>query len=140
MDFEGHVTTGLVSSTAVAAGAFFALEPLMAAHVFVASMIFSLYPDLDTGSISRRVLYLVFSVAMMILYAEGYPESAVGMLVLMIVPSFFKHRGFTHTIFGMILFVGIYYTSVGYCIGFEDLWPIAVGGAVGYSTHLLSDL
>ena len=140
MDFEGHVTTGLIASSAVAGGALFILEPVMAVHVFVASMIFSLYPDLDTGSISRRVLSLLFAAATVVLYREGFHESALGMLVLMIVPNFFKHRGFTHTIFGMIFFVGIYYTSVGYCIGFEDLWPIAVGGIVGYSTHLLSDL
>ena len=140
MDFNGHVSTGLLSSTSAAALTFFLLEPLMAVHIFVSSMIFSLYPDLDTGSISRRVLSLLFTVAMVTLFKEGYTESAIGILILMIAPNFFKHRGFTHTIFGMIFFVGVYYVSIGYCMGFEDIWPIAIGGVIGYSTHLISDV
>ena len=140
MDFNGHVTTGVITSSVAAGATAYFINPYISGHVFVASMIFSLYPDMDTGSISRRLLVLAFSIAMIILYTEGYIESSLGVLSLIIIPSLFKHRGFTHSFFGMLFFVGIYYTSVVYCIGFEEIWPIAVGGIVGYSTHLLSDL
>jgi inner membrane protein len=45
---------------------------------------------------------------------------------------FFSHRGFTHTVWGLLIFV----VATGYLTSRWD-WALALG--VGYLTHLVSD-
>ena len=139
MMFEKHLRAGVSTAIIPATLAYYYIDIKLALASFIASVLFSLYPDLDTGSVSRRGISIFLSAVTVTLYQYGYSESAIGILALLIVPNFFKHRGFTHTILGMIVFVGVFYISAGYCIGFEGLWPLGIAGVIGYLTHLILD-
>ncbi len=88
---------------------------------------------LKYASVSDELLFIALVIIGVFLPDVDHPESKINnsLKVTKIIPFFFSHRGFFHSIFAALLvFAGLWYW-VGFIYGF--------GLFVGYLSHLLSD-
>lgn len=109
--------------------------------LFIVSMLFSLWPDIDTNSRGQDIFFAFAFGLDIILISFGYLEAAAYLGLLAMTPIVGKHRGWTHTKLAM-LSVPLPVVVVTY---FYDpaVLPTALlvyGAAVaGYFSHLLLD-
>jgi len=141
MNYEEHAVGGLVSATIVTTGvAYYTRNIVLSVISFVMTLFMSLYPDMDTGSKSRRYITLlgVLSIGYLVYTGSGYLLEAIYISSLLIIPGLFKHRGFTHTLlFGGIISYFIYYISSTF-IDASYIYFI-IPGVIGELTHLILD-
>ena len=139
MKYEQHITGGMITSIfSVAFSAYRSgLEQLWL--ICLTSIVFSLFPDMDTGSKSRRLLMLISLPVFIYLFHNGYDTSGYTLLSLTILSTAFKHRGFTHSLLGMVIFGGMYVHVIDTSIGMIDPINYAVAISIGYLTHLILD-
>jgi len=137
--YEGHISAG--TATSMIPVAFSAvhngLDQLWL--VFLTSVIFSLYPDMDTGSKSRRFIVIVSIVPAAYFVNKDMTNSLIALALLIIIPTAFKHRGFVHSIFGMITFGVIYLFMLNKLPYNEDTIVYSLAIITGYLTHLTLD-
>lgn len=142
-DFAGHFISG------VAVGAISGLTTVFVcdfmpfyqyALPIFAGIVGALTPDMDIKSKSSQVLYALFAIAAIYLFCIGRTDYAFYTMLYAIIPQFFKHRGFIHSIiFGLISTAGVFGIMI-YNIGNEKLsLLVAASYFVGFLVHLLLD-
>lgn len=111
------------------------------AALFIVSILFGLWPDVDTNSKGQDIFFALAFSADVILIATGRLEAAAYLGLLGMTPILGKHRGWTHSKIAMLL-VPLPIVLVPYANKSEIL-PTALlvyGAAVaGYFSHLLFD-
>ena len=136
-DFKGHFTGGVVASGVV--GAATHDSPMMLGAVLV-TMFMSLYPDIDIKSTSSKIVNAVLLAVAGWGLSIGNVAIVVVALVMMLVPLFTKHRGYSHNWGGGVAIAGIlflYYST--FSLTFNQAMYIFIGALVGFATHLLLD-
>jgi len=124
MTFKTHITTSLLVSEAFIAITYpffknsFNLTDILI--FFIVVVFSSLFPDIDE---EKSTISKIF------------PGS-------FLIHKFFKHRGFTHNIFGISLFTYLFYMFNIYIIGLNsyDSLFFSLSFFLGYSMHLFGDL
>ncbi len=111
------------------------------AGLFIVSMLFALWPDIDTNSKGQDIFFGVAFILDVGLIVNGYIEAAAYFGLLAMTPIIGKHRGWTHTKLAMLL-VPLPIIAVTYLYR-PEVSSIAIlfyGAAVaGYFSHLLLD-
>lgn len=109
--------------------------------LFALTLLFGLWPDVDTDSKGRRVFYRLFLVADLVLILnELYMEAAYFGLFAML-PSIDHHRGWTHSWWAMLLVpaplvaLPFVYVPARPLVGL----PFYGAAVVGYFSHLYMD-
>lgn len=124
-----HDTSNLVSSAELLTG------------FFVVSILFGLFPDIDTNSKGQHIFYATAIAADIWLIYDGRMEAAAFLGLLAMTPIVGKHRGWTHSKLAMILVPSpIVILPYLYNSQFIDTALLVYGAAVvGYFSHLLFD-
>lgn len=105
----------------------------MLAKTHVAFGILAGLVTLKYATISNQILFIALVIIGVFLPDLDHPESTINntLKITKVIPLFFSHRGFFHSIFAAVLvFAGLWYW-LGFIYGF--------GLFVGYLSHLLSD-
>jgi hypothetical protein len=152
-NYKGHIAGGLGAGVAyVSALGFLPGELLektggvlhdwqMVAGLFVLSMLFGLWPDIDTNSKGQDIFFGAAFVIDVLLIANGLLEAAAYFGLICMFPVLGKHRGWTHSKLAMVL-VPAPIVLVPYLNDSSILatYLIFYGAAVaGYFSHLLLD-
>jgi len=152
-NYKGHIAGGLVVGAAYA-GAVQALpsninayasgilhDEQMLAGVLILSMLFALWPDIDTNSKGQDIFFGIAFIVDVLLIANGHIEAAAYFGLLAMFPILGKHRGWTHTVWAMLLVpLPIILVPYLYRSSTLDTMAIFYGAAViGYFSHLLLD-
>lgn len=152
-NYKGHIAGG-ITSCAIYTGAL-TLAPSdilaettgilsdwqMVVGLFVVSMLFALFPDIDTNSKGQNIFYGAALIADISLIASGRIEAAAYLGLLAMLPIVGKHRGWTHSKLAMLLIPApIFFIPY---LNNQDILSTAAlfyGAAVaGYFSHLLLD-
>lgn len=149
--YKGHISFAVVfglilivglGTTSLAKAMSLSLQLSTALGVLWLAVLFALFPDIDIKSAGQKLFYRLFFVLDIgLIIAEKYKESAL-LGLLIIIPILSRHRGWTHTIFAMlliplpILLLPMYYTKNYY--NTEGL-PFYLGAVAGYFSHLVAD-
>jgi membrane-bound metal-dependent hydrolase YbcI (DUF457 family) len=151
--YRGHIagatTGGIVYAGAVAA-AFnsqiddkpqFLAEPQLLAGLVVVSVLFGLWPDVDTNSRGQDIFYSLAFIADIVLIFTHRMEAAAILGLLAMTPILGKHRGWTHSLWAMLLVpAAVFAIPVLYRPDLLTLATLTYGaGVVGYFSHLLLD-
>jgi hypothetical protein len=111
------------------------------AAVFVLSILFALFPDIDTNSKGQNIFFGLALAVDILLIASGNIQAAAYLGLVAMLPVVGKHRGWTHSKLAMLL-VPLPMLIVPYLYS-SSMLPISViyyGAAVsGYFSHLLLD-
>lgn len=111
------------------------------AACLVLSILFALFPDVDTNSKGQNIFFGLALAVDIILIANGYIQAAAYLGLIAMLPVVGKHRGWTHSKLAMFL-VPLPIIAVPYLYN-EAMLPISIiyyGAAVaGYFSHLLFD-
>lgn len=152
-NWKGHIGGGIVLGAAyVAAVSYVPVErfaetagllhdwqALLA--VMVLSVLFALFPDIDTNSKGQNIFYGIALGFDVMLIASGNIQAAAYLGLIAMLPIVGKHRGWTHSKLAMLL-VPLPIVVVPYLYS-ESALPISLiyyGAAVtGYFSHLLLD-
>lgn len=111
------------------------------AAIFVLSMLFALFPDIDTNSKGQDIFYGLALVTDILLIVNGDIEAAAFLGLIAMAPIVGKHRGWTHSKIAMLL-VPVPLLIIPYLYNAAILPVAAVyyGACVaGYFSHLLLD-
>ncbi len=137
--YAGALTYVPVERFAEAAGLLQNWQALAA--VFVLSILFALFPDIDTNSKGQNIFFGLALAVDVALIASGNIQAAAYLGLVAMLPVVGKHRGWTHSKLAMLL-VPLPMVVVPYLYSPEML-PISIvyyGAAVsGYFSHLLFD-
>lgn len=152
-NWKGHVAGGVVLGVGYAAALSYVPVQVYAerihvlhdwqamAAILVLSVLFALFPDIDTNSKGQTIFYSLALVVDVLLIANGYMQAAAYLGLVALLPVVGKHRGWTHSKLAMIA-VPLPLLVVPYLYSARSL-PIAAiyyGAAVaGYFSHLLLD-
>jgi hypothetical protein len=108
---------------------------------FVVCYLGALFPDIDTGSRSRRIIYVIVLIADLVLIITRYFQWAAWLGFFGVFFSIFKHRGITHSWRAAILLplpllvVPILVTGRLIDIGI----PYYISAVFGIASHLILD-
>jgi len=148
--YRGHISTAIIFGILlVAALSYTSLasamsmqEKVMKGVVIVwLAVIFALFPDVDIKSKGQLLYYRLFFLLDLVLLVAGRFEEAALLGFLALIPIISKHRGWTHTLWAMVLIplpilAGPMYLSKTTTT--EGL-PYYLGAVAGYLSHLLAD-
>lgn len=111
------------------------------AAILVLSVLFALFPDIDTNSKGQNIFYGLALAADILLIWHGDIQAAAYLGLVAMLPVVGKHRGWTHSKLAMVL-VPLPILVIPYLHN-RAILPIALiyyGAAVaGYFSHLLLD-
>lgn len=111
------------------------------AALFVLSMLFALFPDVDTNSKGQDIFVGLAFVVDVLLILDGNIQAAAYLGLIAMLPIISHHRGWTHSKLAMVL-VPLPLLVVPYLHN-DNILPISIvyyGAAVaGYFSHLLLD-
>ena len=152
-NYKGHVIGGVALGAAyVAAMSYVPIEHLAEASgllhdwqalaaIFVISVLFALFPDIDTNSKGQNIFFGLALAMDVLLIASGNIQAAAYLGLIAMLPVVGKHRGWTHSKLAMLL-VPLPIVVVPYLYN-DNILPISLiyyGAAVaGYFSHLLLD-
>lgn len=152
-NYRGHIIGGLGAGAVYAAALSWAPVERYAesagllsdwqalAALFVLSILFALFPDVDTNSKGQDIFYWIAFVVNIILIVNGNLQAAAYLGLIAMLPIISHHRGWTHSKIAMVV-VPLPIIIVPYLYN-QEILPIAViyyGAAVaGYFSHLLFD-
>jgi membrane-bound metal-dependent hydrolase YbcI (DUF457 family) len=162
MNFKGHITGGFISGALLTTAAFVFSSSAGPHHnllplfpIFGVTVFFSLFPDLDVGSIQQRWFYRAIFILLLYLGYQKYYELATLVAIVAITPILDHHRGWTHNYFSALL-VPLFLMGIYECILAKDypfhnwsfkhiyeylkdhLW-LVIASIAGWYTHLLLD-
>ncbi len=113
----------------------------MAVALVIISVLFALWPDVDTNSKGQNIFFGIAFVADIVLIAADRLEAAAYLGLLAMTPIVGHHRGWTHSKLAMVL-VPLPVILVPY-LHSKHVWitGVAIYGAAvsGYFSHLLLD-
>lgn len=148
MTGKTHITVGIAAGLTLAAGNSIENQVIL----ILAAAVGSLIPDLDhpRSKINQRVLLFKNKLFKMITYSlmgvgliyldtilngpENRTLRLLGLILILVGLS--RHRGFTHSLFGLVLFSGIVYIGT---LNYNQ-YAAFVGFVIGYVSHLVLDL
>lgn len=152
-NYKGHIAGGLAAGAAYVGIIFWAPVTYFAqeagvlqgwealAAVFVLSMLFGLFPDVDTNSKAQDIFLGTAFLVDVALVATGRIQAAAYLGLIAMLPIVSHHRGWTHTKWAMLV-VPLPLLIVPYFYNHAVL-PASIvyyGAAVaGYFSHLLLD-
>ncbi len=111
------------------------------AALFGLCLLFGLWPDVDTHSVGQKVFYAIFFVAdLALILTQRFQESAYFGLAA-ILPILSKHRGWTHTLWAMLLVPSPLFVLPYLSLPARPLAGLPFYGAavMGYASHLVFD-
>ena len=116
-------------------------EPLPMAALAGICLAGALFPDIDTDSKGQKLFYiLLIALDGLLLWQRRVTEAAwLGLAGL--VPPLMQHRGFTHTLWCLLLCVAALFWApqwLGLCTQAQAI-PISAAFGAGYASHLLLD-
>ncbi|MCF6157716.1 MAG: hypothetical protein E3K32_03895 [wastewater metagenome] len=104
MNFKGHITGGIVSGTILASATFLlkdffgGADPLQSVlSIFGITVFFSLFPDVDIGSVLQRWFYRAIFIILLYLGYQKQYELATLIAIIALTPILHHHRGWTHS-------------------------------------------
>lgn len=109
--------------------------------LFVITILFGLWPDVDTNSKGQNIFFGLAFAADILLIVSGRLEAAAYLGLMAMTPILGKHRGWTHSKLAMVL-VPLPIAVIPYIYRPSVLSPalLLYGAAVvGYFSHLLLD-
>jgi membrane-bound metal-dependent hydrolase YbcI (DUF457 family) len=109
--------------------------------LMAAVMLGALFPDVDTHSKSRRVIYTLFiTIDLSLMIAKLYKWAAILGFCAML-PALGQHRGWTHTWWAMLLVpsVILFVAMLLYNQTVMEILPYYLAMVAGYFSHLLLD-
>jgi membrane-bound metal-dependent hydrolase YbcI (DUF457 family) len=111
------------------------------AGLLVLSMLFALWPDIDTNSRGQDIFFGAAFILDILMITQGYIEAAAYFGLLAMTPILGKHRGWTHSKVAMVLVpLPIIVVPYLYKHTLLDTSILLYGAAVtGYFSHLLLD-
>lgn len=152
-NYKGHVIGGIALGAAyVAAMSYVPVERLAETSgllhdwqalvaVLVISVLFALFPDIDTNSKGQNIFFGLAFAMDVLLIASGNIQAAAYLGLIAMLPIVGKHRGWTHSKLAMFV-VPLPIVVVPYLYN-DNILPISIiyyGAAVaGYFSHLLLD-
>lgn len=152
-NYKGHVAGGAlfgalfyamiayvpVAQFAEAAGLLNDWQAIFA--IFVISMLFGLFPDVDTNSKAQDLFFAIAFPLDVVLLAVNRIEAAAYLGLIAMLPVIGKHRGWTHKKWAMIVVpLPILLVPYLYDAAVLKISAIYYGAAVaGYFSHLLFD-
>src|SRR4051794_25867339 len=148
--YRGHISTAVLfgillliglSFTSVAAAMPLPEKLLKSLGVLWLAVMFALFPDIDIKSKGQMLYYRLFFLLDAGLLLSGRFQQAALLGFLALLPILSRHRGWTHTVWAMILIplpilAGPVYLA--HQPASEGL-PYYLGAVVGYLSHLLAD-
>lgn len=152
-NWKGHVVGGVVLGGAYTAALSYApvqryaeqahlLQDWQAmAAILVLSVLFALFPDIDTNSKGQNIFYGLALVVDILLIWNGNIQAAAYLGLVAMLPVVGKHRGWTHSKLAMLV-VPLPLLIVPYLYNSSTVKIAAIyyGAAVaGYFSHLLLD-
>ena len=151
MNFKGHFCGGLITAIIGVSTIVATLDSLphsTYAILFGLILFFSLFPDLDVGSIPQRWFYrIVFICLCYVFFIEKYKLGLL-LAIFSYLPILHKHRGFTHwkitsITVPIIMALLIEYILTGkllyYVDFFEKYWLFISACTLGWWIHLFLD-
>tara|TARA_B100001250_G_scaffold409020_1_gene432505 strand:- start:1495 stop:2016 length:522 start_codon:yes stop_codon:yes gene_type:complete len=160
MNFRGHMMSGGVVGIGVVVGAvksqyIAANDYLTFITLWITTLFFSLFPDLDAASVPQRWFFrLVFLILLVLGWYERY-DMATLIALLALLPLLDHHRGWTHwkispLLVGPILAVVFNYwnfrSDLNGTFSWESVWQsirehevYLIACLLGWYTHLLLD-
>ncbi|MGE3802653.1 MAG: metal-dependent hydrolase [Candidatus Kapaibacterium sp.] len=148
--YRGHITAGIIFGVALLVG--MAFTPLAAALpleqklvkgivVLWLAVLFALFPDVDIKSKGQILFYRIFILLDLLLLLKKFYVEAALLGFLAMLPIISKHRGWTHTIWAMLLIpspilLGPMYLAREPVL---DGLPFYLGAVAGYLSHLFAD-
>jgi hypothetical protein len=147
MNFQGHLGGGIVAAGATLVATTYCGTPVNPIALGGITVFFSLFPDLDIGSIPQRWFYrVIFGVMCMLFFTDHVRYSAL-LGIVSLVPLLHKHRGFMHwrtvSILFPILIAYIIDIEVGNSFAnfaaLKNYGIYILGAIIGWWTHLALD-
>jgi membrane-bound metal-dependent hydrolase YbcI (DUF457 family) len=152
-NYQGHIAGALATSGVLVAGASVLPGKLLehtggvlsnwqfVAALFVVSMLFGLWPDIDTNSKGQDIFFAAGFLLDIVLIWQGYLQAAAYLGLLAMTPIVGKHRGWTHSKWAMVL-VPLPILLVPYlydATALEASRLFYAAAVSGYFSHLLLD-
>jgi len=150
MTFVGHRNGGIIASLIIGlGGVFLQFSMITIGIMMISTFIFSLYPDCDIKSKSSKLVYLLSVPFVYYLFVNQYLFLLGMCLGILITPQISKHRGFTHSLFSMVIISWCWsfiISSLKICdvqsifsIDSFRIDNIMIASSIGYLTHLILD-
>lgn len=143
--YKAHLAGGMVLTAASVALSMYkgwfdfnVLE--ISALLFIGSL-GALFPDVDTDSKGQNLFYfLLVSLDLSLMIKKYYKWAAILGFMAML-PALGKHRGWTHTLWAMVLVPApiLVLPMIFYKIALIKLLPFYLAAVIGYFSHLLLD-
>ncbi len=152
-NWKGHIVGGLGAGlVVVAAASYIPVEQLAEATdllqdwqaltaIFVITMLFGLFPDVDTNSKAQDIFFGIAFIFDLLLLYSGFIQAAAYLGFIAMLPIISHHRGWTHSKIAMIL-VPLPILIIPYLYNPANLGIAAiyyVAAVAGYFSHLLLD-
>jgi len=143
--YKAHLVGGMgFTALAVAGGIYkgwFDFNVLEIAALLFIGCLGALFPDVDTDSKGQNIFYFLLASLDLSLMIKKYYKWAAILGFMAMLPALGKHRGWTHTVWAMVLvpFPLIILPMIFYKIPLEKLLPFYLAAVLGYFSHLLLD-
>ncbi len=144
--YKTHLTGGAVVSGGALAGllylGYYEPEPLAAASLIAIAMMASLFPDVDTSSMGRKLFYAIMAFTDLVLIVNKHYEWAALLGLFAMLPAVGNHRGWTHTWWAMLV-VPLPIMLIPLALYPDASWqepaPYYAAAVLGYFSHLALD-
>ncbi len=148
--YKGHISIALLfgallvaglSFTAVAAALPLSEKLIQGVVILWLAVVFALFPDIDIKSKGQMLFYRLFFLLDLGLLCFGMWKEAALLGFLAIVPILSRHRGWTHTLWAMLLVPSPILLGPMYFARqpVTDGLPYYLGAVAGYFSHLVAD-
>lgn len=109
--------------------------------LFALTLLFALWPDVDTDSKGQRLFYSIFLVTDLFLIATEQFRAAAYLGLVALLPVLSRHRGWTHTWWAMMLIPSPFLILPFLHVPDRPLIGLPFYGAAvaGYFSHLVVD-
>lgn len=140
--YKGHIAASLLFCGLLYLFPFWNPLPYLEKAACIAlAVFFGLWPDVDTKSKGQYFFLLCVLVADLILIARQDYKRAAYLGLLIVFPLMAPHRGWTHSVYALILIPGALYLAALHYSGESpiDLLPYLLASLLGYASHLVVD-
>ncbi|GAB6887874.1 metal-dependent hydrolase [Desulfothermus okinawensis JCM 13304] len=143
--YKVHLAGGMaLTGACVAAGIYkgwFDFNVLEITSILFIGSLGALFPDVDTDSKGQNIFYFLLASLDLALMIKKYYKWAAILGFMAMLPPLGKHRGWTHTLWAMVLVPSpmLVLPLIFYKIPLERLLPFYLAAVTGYFSHLLLD-